>query len=318
MNSNCFSNKTKYALLFISTLFLFNQNLYANTLTSIIDDSHQKISLQFDLSISTQQQNTIYQWIKHSSASLKLIYGEFPVDHLIVKIKTSHRGSDPVPWGEVNRYDPPEVTFVVNVNSDLNTLKEDWTSYHEFSHLLIPYDADDSRWLSEGLASYYQNILQARSGMFSEQMMWQKLFEGFERARKQSNLNHQNLTHVSERIRTNHNFMRIYWSGALYWLNADIALRKLNKNVSLDSALLQLHQCCSSQSLTSSEIIQKLDSLTDNKVFSTLFQTFSKSLSIPEYLSTLHSLGVAPKSDIVSINENAEFSLLRQKIFKGK
>ena len=65
---------------------------------------------------------------------------------------------------------------------------------------LFPYDAGDSRWFSEGLASYYQNITQARIGMFNEQTMWQKLYDGFERGNKQQNYRHQTLDYVSDNI----------------------------------------------------------------------------------------------------------------------
>lgn len=43
-------------------------------------------------------------------------------------------------------------------------LSRDWTATHELSHMLLPYVASRDRWLSESLASYYQNVLRARDG----------------------------------------------------------------------------------------------------------------------------------------------------------
>ncbi len=37
--------------------------------------------------------------------------------------------------------------------------------------------------------------------------------------------------------------MRINWSGSLFWLQADIALRRLNSGLSLDSALEAMREC---------------------------------------------------------------------------
>lgn len=258
------------------------------------------------------------QWISHSSDALKLVYGELPINHFIIKIKASKRNIGTVPWGEVSRNYPPEVTLIINPKSTLEELKADWTIYHEFSHLLIPYDAGDARWFSEGLASYYQNIIQARAGIISENRMWQKLYEGFERGRKEINYNHQRLSYLSNNIGVNRNYMRIYWSGALYWLKADIILRKLNGNYSLDEALYQLHKCCFDRYLSAVEITRQLDKLTNSTAFTSLFDEFSKSYTLPQFTNELDSLGVQHQTGQVKLIDGAENSYIRRAIFKGK
>ena len=302
----------------LGIIFLFFP-LSNNVVASQYDiyDEQQKISLQFESSLTTAQKVTIQQWIIHSSKALKTVYGELPVDHFITKIKASTRNRGVVPWGEVSRDTPPEVTLVINVNSSLVELKDDWTIYHEFSHLLIPYDGGNSRWLSEGLASYYQNVLQARSGMFTEQKMWQKLYEGFERGRKQTNFNHQKLSYVSEHMRENHNYMRVYWSGALFWLQADVALRQLNQKTSLDSALLELRQCCFNKSLSAFEIITQLDNVTHSKVFNTLHQEFSNSYAIPTYDEFFQTLGIIQQTDHIKLSDVGQWVNLRENIYSG-
>jgi hypothetical protein len=301
---------------FLFGLFL-SHSIHAKTPDNIINNKHQSIELRFDSSFNPVQKSNATLWVIHASNALKTVYGEFPVDYFITQIKASKRGLEPVPWGEVNRESPSEVVLVINKNASLKQLNDDWTIYHEFSHLLIPYDAGDERWLSEGLASYYQNILQARIGMFDEEKMWKKLFEGFERAKKQTNYSYQKLSYLSENMESNHNFMRIYWSGALYWLEADIALRQLNNPQSLDSALLKLRRCCFKDPLSATEIIHQLDALTNSKIFSRLFQTFSTSLRIPAYNTLLNSLGVQQKNGTISLSEAAVFSDLRKSIYLG-
>lgn len=278
-------------------------------------------NIKFAKNIPAHKQAQLKEWVIHARQALRLVYGKLPVEDFITLIKASTQGSDAVPWGEVNRYSPPEVTLVVNLNSSLETLKADWTIYHEFSHLLIPYDAGDSRWFSEGLASYYQNIIQARAGMFDEQTLWQKLYNGFERGNKQQNYAHQNLSYISDHVGQNRNYMRIYWSGALYWLKADIALRVLSKNTgqpyALDIALKQLQACCFSRYLSTHEIVQKLDELSVSKVFTTLFTEFSASSAIPDYLTPLSSLGVEAINGQVRLNNHAKLSQQRIAIFTG-
>jgi hypothetical protein len=281
-------------------------------------DKSQRIDVQFPLNTSSDKKAMLGQWIDHSSDALTLVYGELPVEHFITKIEFSKRDSGVVPWGEVSRNTIPEVTLVVNPKSTLNELKADWTIYHEFSHLLIPYDAGDSRWFSEGLASYYQNIIQARSGMFSETKMWQKLFEGFERGRKDTHYSHQKLNYLSDNISQNHSYMRIYWSGALYWLKADIALRGLNIGFSLDKVLHELQKCCFDRYLSAVDITKRLDKLSNSTIFTSLFTDFSGSYTLPEYIDDLNMLGVVQHAGRVELENNTENSHIRRAIFKGK
>ena len=87
-------------------------------------------------------------------------------------------GSDPIPWAQVHRSEVDRVEFLTSPGATYADLKRAWTGYHELAHLLIPYRGWGDSWFSEGLATYYQNVLQARAGVLDEQQMWQKLYEG--------------------------------------------------------------------------------------------------------------------------------------------
>jgi hypothetical protein len=66
------------------------------------------------------------------------------------------------------------VLLYVRKGASLEELRADWTAAHELSHLFHPYLGDDGRWLAEGLASYYQNVLRARSGLLEEADAWRR------------------------------------------------------------------------------------------------------------------------------------------------
>ena len=300
----------------------FTTNSLAKTKIPPLSDDQSSARIKFADNIPDHKKAMLITWMNHAENALRSVYGTLPVENYITVIKASKRGSSAVPWGEVNRYSPPEVTLVINTKSSLQDLKADWTIYHELSHLLIPYDAGDARWFSEGLASYYQNITQARVGMFDEKAMWQKLYNGFERGNKQQKYNHQPLSYVSDNIGQNRNYMRIYWSGALYWLKADVALRELSKNssslYSLDLALKQLQQCCFNRYLSVDEIVEKLDELSQSQIFSTLLEKFSTSYAIPAYLPLLNKLGVEVVNGKIELNNHAKLSMQRKAMFTGK
>ena len=169
-------------------------------------------------------------------------------------------------------------------------------------------------WLSEGLASYYQNIIQARSGRFDAMEMWRRIVAGFERGQKQQHWRQLSLTEVSDRMRETRQFMRIHWSGVLYWLTADVTLRK-DHNTNLDQALKQLKGCCENTKMSAREIVHKLDELTGTQVFSPLFQRFAESKAMPDYTFLLADLGVVNSSSgDITLEDNIPLADTRKKI----
>ncbi len=74
---------------------------------------------------------------------------------------------------------------------------------HELSHLLHPVIDGYDRWLSEGIASYYQNVLRARAGLRSAQWSWDALHAGFERGIR-STQRGRSLAEVSESMMRDH------------------------------------------------------------------------------------------------------------------
>jgi hypothetical protein len=173
---------------------------------------HQGSTLTVRISeeFSPDMQESLEQWTSSISKSLLQVYGRWPRKQWEISvspISASH--TDPIPWAQVKRGDPDRVEFFTSTATTTADLVGAWTSYHELSHLLIPYRGWGDIWFSEGLASYYQNILQARMGLLSEQQMWQKLHDGFVRGQNQSELEHFNLQTISARMRENGAYMRV-------------------------------------------------------------------------------------------------------------
>jgi predicted metalloprotease with PDZ domain len=95
---------------------------------------------------------------------------------------------------------------------------------HELAHALLP--AVDSRdvWLSEGLATYHQELLQARAGLYADApTSWHELLRGFRRG--QETAHQRPLVDVSGSMSETHSYTQVYWGGAaLLWL-ADVDVR---------------------------------------------------------------------------------------------
>lgn len=284
--------------------------------------SDQRVYIQYASTLDKSERQQIYMWLKQIADALLTVYGEWPKDKFNITIQHGSSSHSPVPWGQVTRGKPDNVLLVVNPESSIQEITNDWTAFHELSHLLIPYRGYGDLWFSEGLATYYQNIIQARAGVLSEAELWNKLASGFERGRKQNQWSQKNLAEISDNMRKYRNFMRVHWSGVHYWLTADIKLRQQSQNkLTLDNLLKQLKTCCQQKSMSATEIVEQLDQLAGSDIFKPLFLEYRVSHVMPDYQPTLTGLGVIShqhdRESTVSLRANAANADIRTNIYKG-
>ena len=221
--------------------------------------------LRLDLvgQFSSEKQQHIIQWLEYAASSVSSIYQSFPVSNVQLLVTKAKRGSGPVPWGEVQRGGYPAVHLFINPSHSLERFKSDWTASHELSHLLLPRIRGRDRWLSEGIASYYQNMARAKAGQLGPEQAWQKLAAGFNRGHKAA---------ASTPLRQAYKTMHIYWGGAAIFMLADMRLRQQTPSLSLDQVLHDFQRCClpNKRLWSAEQLMQKLDQLSNSNVFSQL------------------------------------------------
>jgi len=267
----------------------------------------------------SMRQNLV-AWIDFIATAMREVYGHWPRQHWQVSVAPVSAGaSDPIPWAQVHRGQPDRVEFFTAANASVEQLKHAWTGYHEFAHLLIPYKGSGDAWFSEGLASYYQNLLQARTGIISEQQMWQKLYDGSQRGMADTTSTGQTLTTASNKMRQQGGFMRVYWSGAWYFLAADTRLRQQSSGkLTLDLALKKLNECCANARLSVPEIVTKLDQLNRVLLFQSLYDDLVASTETPSFEPIYSSLGINLVDGRVILQDTGPGARLRQQIAAGK
>lgn len=266
--------------------------------------------------VSDAQAVKLTRWVRRSVDAVTPVFGFFPRAHTQVVVVPLGPREEPVPWAHVVRGGGPGVQFYVDETRPLAEFHTDWTATHEFSHLLLPYVTRRDRWLSEGLASYYQNVLRARDGRLSEDMAWQKLYEGFQRG-----MNATRRESLAAATRGGwRNIMRVYWSGAAMMLKADADLRERSAgNQSLDTALRQLHDCCLEEGKlwTAKEVMETLDRLTGTDVFRSVYAENVPREAFPDLASTFEQLGLDPSGDGMEIVDAAPLARIREAIMRG-
>lgn len=291
----------------------------ASTDVQRIRHGQQGLQIQYDNALTERQQQRLHRWLTQISSDFVTAFGQLPRDRIRIRIDTT-RAHEPVPWGQVNRKVTNEILFVVDPDFAFDDFASDWTAYHEFAHLLIPYRGWGDLWLSEGLASYYQNLLQARAGRFSEKRMWEKLLAGFERGHDNRDWNGTDLSSVGDNLGVTRQQMRTHWSGVLYWLTMDARLRA-NGPHSVDALLVALKTCCQRRPLSARQLVQTLDQLAGLSPhaeygFERLFDEYRSSLKMPDHQPVLQRLGVEYRSWFggIRFDPDAEWASVRQQL----
>jgi hypothetical protein len=253
----------------------------------------------------------LQRWVAEAADATRTRSGRFPLAKARVRVsETDSRDPSPVPWGQTRRDDPVAVLLYVRRDADAASLRADWTAVHELSHLYHPYLGDRGRWLAEGLASYYQNVLRARAGMLDADEAWRRLDAGFRRGERAASG-----MRLDAMGRTRGGTMRIYWAGAAYWLDADITLRTRHRTT-LDAVLDRYTRCCldGSAEVVPEDFVATLDRVAGVAVFVPLYERHAADTVFPDVVPLLRALGLKRDGDTLRLSQYDAGARLRRAI----
>ncbi|HNP63124.1 MAG TPA: hypothetical protein PKH39_04265 [Woeseiaceae bacterium] len=276
------------------------------------------LTIEIRQPVDDEKAEKLIEWLCDTARLVNQAYGRFPnpAPRIVVipSARNSRDGDKAVIFGRVTRRGQETVELFINADRPIDEFYSDWTATHEFSHLMLPLLSQRYRWISEGFASYYQNILMSRSGRYTPELAWQHIGDGFgrgEASRPELTLNEAATSGIRDAR------MKIYWSGAAIALLADIQLRQRSEGrQSLDSVLGQLQQCClpSSRRWSGVRLFEKLDSFLDEPVFMPLYRQFADTRGFPDMQPVLQSLGIRLGSIEAALDNQQPLSSIRRAI----
>ncbi|MFN9388199.1 MAG: hypothetical protein ACK6DF_01395 [Betaproteobacteria bacterium] len=255
-------------------------------------------------------------WIEDAARSVAAVYGRFPVPSPQILVMPGARAAEPTPWAYVLRGGQAAAHFFVNQRRPLREYVDDWTAPHELSHLLLPYVRSQDAWLSEGMASYYQGIVRARSGAISPEEAWQRMHSSFKRARDWS-AKGATLAQATERMFRDGGYMRVYWSGAAMLLLADVRLRAASGGAqSLDTVLEAFGRCCldPDREWTARQVFERFDQIAGGTVFRDLYAAHVNAEGFPDLSGVYAELGLRALGGKVELADRAPLSQVRDAI----
>lgn len=254
----------------------------------------------------------LQRWLAECADASLTAFGRYPLRTARVRIREiDSRDASPVPWGQTRRDDGVAVLLYVRRDANLPQLRADWTAVHELSHLFHPYLGREGRWMAEGLASYYQNVLRARAGLLTPDQAWRQLDAGFGRGRRVGAG-----AALDELGRGG--TMRVYWAGAAYWLEADLALRA--RGLDLDTLLSRYAACCldatadDMDTMTAQRFAAELDRLGGDGVFARLYARYARSREFPDLGAAYAALGLEADAGGLRYSSDADAARLRTAI----
>lgn len=230
-------------------------------------------------------------WLAQGARAVAAFYGHFPVKNALVLGIPGERGR--APFGMALRGGGATVEIFLDRFADAKSLASDWTATHELLHLGVPRLPLEDAWLFEGLATYYTELVRARSGAITPRAAFQHLLDGFERGKKRAR--ERSLREASAKMRPNHDFYRVYWSGAALAFLVDVAARKAHGKT-LDGALRDLAACCatSAEDWTAERVLTEIDRSLGAPRFAQVAHAALERAEFPDLAPMLHELGVSP------------------------
>lgn len=124
----------------------------------------------------------------------------------------------------------------LQVGQTLNreAVDSDWTFTHEMVHVCTPSLPAAQHWMEEGIATYLEPIVRARSGELTAEKVWHDLVAGLPQGEPGPH---------DKGLDQTHTWGRTYWGGCMFWLMADLEIRdRTQEKRSLRDALLGMNR----------------------------------------------------------------------------
>jgi hypothetical protein len=250
------------------------------------------------------------RWVQDTGQAVANYWGGFPVDRASV-ILVPVAGRHGLPFGRVIGVGGASVLILVGADSKVRELYDEWVLVHEFTHLGSPYIRDTGAWLNEGLATYIEPIVRARAGWRSVASVWQEWLQNMPRG-----LDAMGKTGLAHTGRGG-----IYWGGALFMLEADIAIRQASGNrLGLEDCLASVlrHGGDTRTGGRTADMLQACDAAVGGRPLEDLARDHLETGRAVDLPALWKSLGVAlaPDGSVVT-DDTAPLAAVRRAIIDG-
>src|SRR5277367_6057118 len=185
------------------------------------------------------------------------------------------------------------------------SLAADWVLVHEMVHLALPEVGRAHDWLAEGLATYVEGVARAQSGNRPIADVWAEDRRSMPMGLPREGEGGMDQTST---------WGRTYWGGALFCLQAEVAIREQTGNrVGLQTALRAILQQTGGYAFERDieEVFRIGDAATGTHVLHDLYEKTRVAAQAPDIDLLWSRLGVPPDPKTQPFDEHAPLAAIR-------
>ena len=249
-------------------------------------------------------------WVARAARQVAGFYGGVPEGRVHVVLVPVPGSTAPDVFGTTLMRGTPSVVLFLGAAAEPGEFEGDWMATHELFHIGNPRLGRRIRWLNEGSATYYQDILRGRAQVATPEKIWGDLYDGFRRFCEPAT--GVSLQTASEQLRKTHRYMQVYWGGACLFFRTDVAIREHSGGTrSLDDVLRDLRRRSETGPLPENEVIATLDREAGAPIVRGHLDETGPITLAPLWAR----LGIEPTGkDTVRLHDDAPLARLRQRI----
>jgi hypothetical protein len=245
-------------------------------------------------------------WIERSAHIVAAYYGRFPAPLVVLRLRSGDGAG--VNGGRTTNDDGLMIQATVGRETTAEMLSADWVMVHEMVHLALPEIGRSHNWLAEGLAVYVEGIARAQAGNRDISDVWAE-----DRREMPRGLPRPGEGGMDE----THSWARTYWGGALFCLQADMAIREQTHNrVGLQTALRAILKDSGGYGFDRDivEVLRAGDAATGTHVLYDLYSRSRNSAQAPDLDLMWTLLGVPENPAAQPFDDRAPLAAVRTAI----
>jgi hypothetical protein len=249
---------------------------------------------------------TVLAWVTRSVRAVADYFGRLPDPDarlLIVPV-----GGTGIRGGSTYGYRGAASRILLGRDTTLVQLDDDWVLVHELVHQGLPSVAEEHHWMEEGLATYVEPIARAQAGGLSVQKVWGDMVKGMPQGQPQAG------DRGLDRTPT---WGRTYWGGAMFWLLADVEIRRRTDNrVGLQEGLRAIVAAGGniSHAWPVRKVLATADAGTGTHVLAELYDQMKDRPVHVDLDQLWRELGVALEDRVVTFDDSAPLASIRRAI----